>query len=185
MTVDDYIKQHGDPGVKFQHHICMKCSQMVQQDPFYLKEHLATHDLTLAAYTQLFEAQMNDHSENGNLNEKESIGDADIASTLSSTSKSSPGVPGDFRKSVDNLSETSSSSNMQDDLKIKECTVNLTPIDNQPIEASDENSSEDGMNMFDVINIKTEPDIEIGYFGNNEFDMFQTIFNFPSLTMKP
>eukprot|EP00090_Calanus_glacialis_P045694 TRINITY_DN8651_c0_g1_i1.p1 TRINITY_DN8651_c0_g1~~TRINITY_DN8651_c0_g1_i1.p1 ORF type:complete len:1419 (-),score=222.67 TRINITY_DN8651_c0_g1_i1:288-4544(-) len=181
VTVDDYIKQHGDPGVKFQHHICIKCSQMVQQDPFYLKEHLATHDLTLAAYTQLFEAQMNDQIENGHLNEKDSHADADVASTMSSTSKSSPGAPSDFRKSVDNLSETSSSSNMQDDLKIKECTVNLTPIDNQPIEASDENSSEDGMNMFDVINIKTEPDIEIGYFGNNEFDMSR--FNGSDLEM--
>jgi len=177
VTVDDYIKQHGDPGVKFQHHICLKCSQMVQQDPFYLKEHLATHDLTLAEYTQLFEAQLNDLSESVHLNEKDSQADADVASTMSSTSKSSPGAPGDFRKSVDNLSETSSSSNMQEELKLKECVVNLTPLDNQPVEASDENSSEDGMNMFDVINIKTEPDIEIGYFGNNENEFDMSRFN--------
>ena len=66
----------------------MICSSQVQCDPLHLSNHLATHSLSLPAYTDML----------GPGEDQES---SEVVSTNSSTSKSSPGLLDTTRKSVE------------------------------------------------------------------------------------
>ena len=66
----------------------MICSSPVQCDPLHLSNHLATHSLSLPAYTDML----------GPGEDQES---SEVVSTNSSTSKSSPGLLDTTRKSVE------------------------------------------------------------------------------------
>ena len=66
----------------------MICSSLVQCDPLHLSNHLATHSLSLPAYTDML----------GPGEDQES---SEVVSTNSSTSKSSPGLLDTTRKSLE------------------------------------------------------------------------------------
>ena len=66
----------------------MICSSPVQCDPLHLSNHLATHSLSLPAYTDML----------GPGEDQES---SEVVSTNSSTSKSSPGLLDTTRKSLE------------------------------------------------------------------------------------
>merc|ERR1712012_1308022 len=91
---------YGEAGVVTQHHSCHVCGVLVQQDPLYLSTHLLTHGLSLTSYTDL-------HMGGQEV-------EAEIVSTVSSTSKSSPCLGENVRKSMDNISEGSNSSHLQE-----------------------------------------------------------------------
>ena len=74
-TPEQYMALHGDPGVQFRHHACLRCGEMVQQvtststsiptstststfqDPLHLRLHLAGHGLSLQQYSSLLEVE--------------------------------------------------------------------------------------------------------------------------------
>ena len=91
------------------HHTCHVCGHVVQQDPLHLATHLAAHGLTLAAYTHLHMSPAA-----GERDQQTEAAEAEVVSTVSSTSKSSPCLGDGVRKSVDNMSEASNSSALQD-----------------------------------------------------------------------
>ena len=136
----DYIEQYGDPGIQFQHHVCIKCTQMVQQDPFYLKEHLATHDLTLASYTQLLEGHGN------------ALKGGEHSVTQEYLNESSSGHFNNFSSIEANPEGISFSDS-------------VLQLGNE----NDEDTN-DSTKISDIVNIKTEPDINLGYFDDNEPD---------------
>ena len=154
---------HGDPGIKYQQHACRQCGLLVLQDPTHLKQHLASHELTLATYTELVTAQENLPVVNDITNDKEFDPEAEVASTMSSTSKSSPGVASDC------FTEASGHSILPDDLELKDCDESLNAIDDNFIGIREENSDED-LEMSDIENIETEPDINVGLFDNDEIN---------------
>jgi len=151
ITPEQYLAQHGDPGVQFQHHACLRCGEMVQQDPLHLRLHLLSHGLNLAQYTNLLEAEGSRGS---------SSGEGEVVSSASSTSKSSPGVQA--RQSVDNMSESQGSS--------KEGEKEVGDLE----EDVDE-ELEDGEMSVKAEPITTEPDIELSYFSpshESDFPVF-------------
>ena len=62
--------------MQFQHHACLRCGEMVQQDPLHLRLHLLSHGLNLAQYTNLLEAEGSRGS---------SSGEGEVVSSASST----------------------------------------------------------------------------------------------------
>ena len=137
--------------MQFQHHACLRCGEMVQQDPLHLRLHLISHGLNLAQYTNLLEAEGSRGS---------SSGEGDVVSSASSTSKSSPGVQA--RQSVDNMSESQGSS--------KEGEKEVGDLE----EDVDE-ELEDGEMSVKAEPITTEPDIELSYFSpshESDFPVF-------------
>lgn len=147
----------GDPGVQFQHHACLRCGEMVQQDPLHLRLHLITHGLNLAQYTSLLEAEGRGSSSHS--------GEGEVVSSASSTSKSSPGVH-QARQSVDNMSESQGSSKEGEKEEKEDDVAELE---------EDVDEMEDGEASVKAEPITTEPDIELSYFSpshENDFPVF-------------
>ena len=146
----------GDPGVQFQHHACLRCGEMVQQDPLHLRLHLITHGLNLAQYTSLLESEGRGSSSHS--------GEGEVVSSASSTSKSSPGVHA--RQSVDNMSESQGSSKEGEKEEKEDDVAELE---------EDVDEMEDGEASVKAEPITTEPDIELSYFSpshENDFPVF-------------
>ena len=143
--------------MQFQHHACLRCGEMVQQDPLHLRLHLITHGLNLAQYTNLLEAEGRGSSSHS--------GEGEVVSSASSTSKSSPGVHG-ARQSVDNMSESQGSSKEGEKEEKEDDVAELE---------EDVDEMEDGEASVKAEPITTEPDIELSYFSpshENDFPVF-------------
>ena len=116
--------------------------ELYPQDPLYLSTHLLTHGLSLTSYTDLHMSQ-----------EVE----AEIVSTVSSTSKSSPCLGENVRKSMDNISEGSNSSHLQETETTKNKIKGVELI--EPDEVSNEGDDEDS--SYEEMLHMPEPHIEI------------------------
>ena len=145
LSMGEYTCIYGEAGVSVQHHTCHVCGHVIQQDPLPLASHMLTHGLSLASYTDLHLA--------GNSNVTDT---AEIVSTVSSTSKSSPYTGENVRKSMDNISEGSNISQPQEpEVNGRIKGVELLEPDEVSEGVEDEDSSvEELMHM-------PEPDIEI------------------------
>ena len=145
LSIREYTCMYGDTGFSVQHHTCHVCGLLVQQDPLYLATHLLTHGLSLTSYSELHMSPIDAET-------------AEIVSTVSSTSKSSPCLGESVRKSMDNISEASNGSHVHivEQKQIQEIKgVELI----EPEEISNEGDDEDS-SIEEMIPIP-EPHIEI------------------------
>ena len=151
LSYGEYTARHGEPGVSVGHHTCHVCGHVVQQDPLHLATHLAAHGLSLAAYTDLHMSPAS-----GEQDPQTEAAEAEVVSTVSSTSKSSPCLGDGVRKSVDNMSEASNSSALQDpDTKHTVAGGELLGQGEGSSEGDDEDSDTE-----ELLHL-AEPDIEI------------------------
>lgn len=104
LSLAEYTEQHGEPEVKVTEHECGVCGAPVQCDPLHLSHHLATHSLTLPAYTDLHRPSRPEEDQEN----------SEIVSTISSTSKSSPCLLETVRKSMDEEEEEDSEEEMME-----------------------------------------------------------------------
>ena len=154
LSVVQYTCLYGEAGVVTQHHTCHVCGVLVQQDPLYLSTHLLTHGLSLTSYTDLHMGgqEVTDLHMGGQEVE------AEIVSTVSSTSKSSPCLGENVRKSMDNISEGSNSSHLQEAENTKSNKIKGVELI-EPDEVSNEGDDEDS--SYEEMLHMPEPLIEI------------------------